>query len=111
MKERNASKAPARPEDAKILVRLAVTPPRPVRCSIDGRQDPVAARAESSLAGLPEDLLRRFQAAVRHTHSRINAVVLELPAEHLEELKSHLRKRKISFEEVQPVYPQPAFRV
>src|SRR5512136_335445 len=110
MKIQRPGQAELPSETATDLVRLAITPPKPVRQSIDGRLDLKAAIAESVAAGLSQGFLARFRAVVRHTHPRINTVILELPVNRLEDLKTYLHKKGISFEEVQAVYPLPARR-
>lgn len=91
--------------DPTPLVRIAVTPPRKIRLSLDGRLDGKAAVEECAAAGLPESLLHSFQAVVRHTHHRINSVVLELPAEKLGALKAQLDQEKMVYEDIQTVFP------
>ena len=86
-------------------VRLAVIPPKAVSQSINGRLYRTAVGEEALLAGLPKELFRRFPLHVRHTHQRLNAVVLEIRADRAEEFRRFLDWAGFPNEAVTRVYP------
>ncbi len=86
-------------------IRLAVTPPRNVSQSINGRIYRTAVGEEAMLAGMPKELFRNYPLKVRHTHRRLNAVVLEIPANRAEEFRASLDSAGLAYEPVTRVYP------
>ncbi len=89
----------------KRKVRLAVTPPKVVKYSINGRIHRQMVREESLQAGLPKELLRRFPVRIKHTHRRLNVVALEIDASRSEEFCAFLNWIGLPFELGTRVYP------
>src|SRR5258708_38812260 len=61
--------------------RLVVEPPAAVRGSVLPGVDPERAAAHATDAGVPLDLLARFDASERQTHRRARVVAVDVPAD------------------------------
>src|SRR5258708_24374913 len=82
--------------------RLVVEPPAAVRGSVLPGVDPERAAAHATDAGVPLDLLARFDASVRQTHRRARVVVVDVPADGQAGLAAALRANGI---DARPPWP------
>jgi hypothetical protein len=93
----------SRKEGKKEYTRLAVTPPGRVPRSVDGRLRPKEAIQATLASGIPQECLNRFDISIRHTHARINAVVLELPSHFAPGLEAYLQENGLMYERISTV--------
>ena len=78
------------PLPATLATRLIVEPRIRVRTSVLPAEDPERASAVCADSGVPLALLARHGATVRQTHRRANVVVIDVPAERQDALRSDL---------------------
>lgn len=99
----NALEKKSRGHDIKEYTRLAVTPPGRVPRSVDGRLRPKEAIQATLSSGILEECLNRFDISIRHTHARINAVVIELPSHFVPGLETYLQEKGLMYERISTV--------
>src|SRR3989442_6018613 len=93
------------PLPATLATRLIVEPRIPVRTSVLPAEDPERARAVCADSGVPLALLARHGATVRQTHRRANVVVIDVPAERQDALRSDLAAAGFDARPPKPVFP------
>lgn len=91
------------PEVSKV--KLMVTPPGKVSRSVQAARDTEGACMECATAGIDLTLLDRYKARVRHTHRRINIVVVEVEQRRSAALERELRKNGCTVERAAPMRP------
>ena len=87
------------------LQKLILTPPKPVTASFQAAEHPEKAAEICLQCGLPQMVLDKHNAKVLHTHRRINAIVVSVPAAQKTKLTKELEKKGFTVEESKPVYP------
>ena len=85
--------------------RLIVYPPGKVAKSIRAADHPKLAHACVSGCGIDCAILERYGAKIRHTHRRVNCVVVEVDKDSAAVLKTALEKSGNRVEKAKPVYP------
>ena len=85
--------------------RLIIYPPGKVAKSIRAADHPRAAHTCTIGCGIDCAILEKYGAKIRHTHRRVNCVVVEVEKSKTAILKSSLEKAGNRVEEAKPVYP------
>src|SRR5947209_4128445 len=93
------------PLPATLATRLIVEPRIRVRTSVLPAEDPERASAVCADSGVPLDVLARHGATVRQTHRRANVVVIDVPAERQDALRSDLAAAGFDARPPKPVFP------
>ena len=93
------------PLPATLATRLIVEPRIRVRTSVLPAEDPERASAVCADSGVPLALLARHGATVRQTHRRANVVVIDVPAERQDALRSDLAAAGFDARPPKPVFP------
>jgi serine protease AprX len=87
-----------------IRTRLVVEATRPVSVSVLPSENPARAQEVSLESGIPERLLRNYDAVVRQTHRRAGVVVLEVPADRQSALQRDLEAAGFAARPPRPLY-------
>src|SRR3989441_126829 len=93
------------PLPATLATRLIVEPRIRVRTSVLPAEDPERASAVCADSGVPLAILARHGATVRQTHRRANVVVIDVPAERQDALRSDLAAAGFDARPPKPVFP------
>src|SRR5256712_4716444 len=93
------------PLPATLATRLIVEPRIRVRASVLPAEDPERASAVCADSGVPLAILARHGATVRQTHRRANVVVIDVPAERQDALRSDLAAAGFDAPPPQPGVP------
>src|SRR5439155_1171576 len=93
------------PLPATLATRLIVEPRIRVRTSVLPAEDPERASAVCADSGVPLALLARHGATVRQTHRRANVVVIDVPAERQDALRTDLAAAGFDARPPKPVFP------
>ncbi len=85
--------------------KLILTPPRSVALSVNHQDNPLAAMEICMECGLPQRILRSYDATVLHTHRRINAIIVSVSKKQVTSLTRALVRKGFDVELSRRVFP------
>lgn len=95
----------AEPPEVARKARLIVFPSGKVGKSVRAGEDVKGAHKQATDAGIKLPTLDKHGARIKHTHKRVNCVIVEVDREKEEELKKELEGEGHRVERAQPIYP------